>query len=219
MKSILPKIAVVISTGCAFVQLAHWPLGFTFFTQLSNLYAALIALAQLNRRFRYRLTVAKYTATVSVLITFLVYLTVLAPATPGGMLAAYAQDHFASMALHIVSPLLCLADFLLNDAPARPWKMGCLRLALIPPVVWLLLILILGRCGVRWHGMIAPYPFLNYAASTGWFGFAPEAADASSLGIGVFYVICAIIAIYLAVAALLLALAQARRLPARRKAR
>jgi len=207
MKYALPKLAVVISTGYAFFWLAHWPLGFTFFTQLSNLYAALIVLAQLTRRFQGRLTVAKYTAPVSVLITFLVYLTVLAPMTPGGLPAAYAQDHYASMALHIVSPLFCLADFLINDAPAHPLKRGCLDLALIPPVTWLLLILILGRCGVRWYGTVAPYPFLNYAAPAGWFGFQPETAGASSLGIGVFYAICALIAVYLAVARLLLTLA------------
>ena len=80
-------------------------------------------------------------------------------------------------------------------------------LALIPPVTWLLLILILGRCGVRWYGTVAPYPFLNYAAPAGWFGFQPETAGASSLGIGVFYAICALIAVYLAVARLLLTLA------------
>ena len=210
MISMLPKLAVVISTGYAFVQLAHWPLGFTFFTQLSNLYAALIVLAQLTPRFRNKLAAAKYTATVSVTITFLVYLTVLAPMTPGGMLAAYAEDHYASLALHIVSPLFCLADFLLNDAPARPWRRANLGLALIPPVAWLLMILVLGQCGVRWRDMVAPYPFLNYAAPTGWFGFAPETADTSSLGIGVFYAVCAMLVVCLAVSSLLLALARKR---------
>ena len=210
MTYLLPKLVVLISTGYACVQLMHWPLGFTFFTQLSNLYAALIVLAQLTRRFQHKLRVAKYTATVSVLMTFLVYLTVLAPMYPGGMLAAYAQDHCASLALHIVSPLFCTADFIINDASAHPWKKSCLGLALLPPFAWLVLILILGQFGVRWHGMAAPYPFLNYAAPAGWFGFMPETAGTSSLGIGVFYAICAMSAVCLAVASLLLALGRKR---------
>ena len=43
--------------------------------------------------------------------------------------------------------------------------------------------------GVSWHGMAAPYLFLNYWAPAGWFGFRPETAGWNSAGIGVAYVI------------------------------
>ena len=206
MKHRIPKILILMSTGYAFVMLAHWPLGFTFFTQLSNLFAALVALGQLTPRWQNRLTVAKYAATVSICVTFAVYLTVLAPISPGGILAAYAEDHWASLCLHVITPVCCTLDFMLNDAPTRHWRRRDALWALLPPVAWLLLILALGQLGLRWHGMAAPYPFLNYAGPAGWFGWMPETA-----GIGAFYAVLALLALFLLVSHLLLRLARACR--------
>ena len=208
------KILILLSTGYALIQMAHWPIGFTMFTQLSNLFAAAVAACQLARRNRggEGLATAKLAATASIALTFLVFLLVLAPMEPGGILAAYAQDHYASLCLHLLTPLLTLADFLVNDAPAHRWRRRQLAWVLAFPVGYFGFILILGACGFRWwRGMAAPYPFLNYEAPAGWFGFMPETASAGTLGIGVFYAILAMLALLLLVGAGLLAAAKKRR--------
>lgn len=209
MKKYVLKGIVLLSTGYAFVRLVHWPIGFTFFTQLSNLYVALVVLFQLVGKKNYSLW--KYTAVVSIIITFLVYLLVLAPRMPGGLPAAYRQDHYASLCLHIITPVTATADFLLHDVN-YPWRAKHIFCALLPPVCYLLFILALGQAGVRWGrwNMTAPYLFLNYSAPAGWFGFMPETADYTTLGIGVFYAIIVMIGVFILVAWLLLRAAEKR---------
>ena len=207
MKRALPKLLILLSTAYAVVQLVHWPIGFTYFTQLSNLYAAAVALAQLIAPSR-RLALWKYTAAVSIAITFLVYLLVLAPLMPGGLAAAYAQDHWASLCLHILNPVLCVGDFLVNDAPGYPWRARHAWLSLLFPLSWFAFMLILGRFGVRWHGMAAPYPFLNYLAPAGWFGWRPETMGEGTLGFGVAYALLALVAAVLTVGYALVKVAQ-----------
>ena len=102
----------------AYIGMWHWPIGFTFFTQLSNLYAAVAVLLQLIAG-PGRLKGFKYSAVVSILVTFVVYLLVLAPIYPGGILAAYRQDHDASLCMHVLVPMMMLADFCLNDRPVQ----------------------------------------------------------------------------------------------------
>ena len=60
-------------------MLAHWPIGMTYFTQLSNLFVAAVLLMQLLRPSARVLPGLKFSATVSIFVTFLVYLTVLGP--------------------------------------------------------------------------------------------------------------------------------------------
>ena len=209
----LLRLGILLSTGYAIVRMLHWPIGFTFFTLLSNIFTAMVVLCQLlDRKGTRRLALWKYMAAVSIFLTFLVYLLVLGPIMPGGILAAYRQDHYASLCLHLITPLLTIADFLRSDAD-YPWKKWHAWLGLVPPMVWLFFILLLGRLGVRWGqgNMTAPYPFLNYAAPAGWFGWMPETAGYTTLGIGVFYVILLMIPLVLLIAALLLSCAAAVR--------
>ena len=208
MKTRICKVVVLASTAYAMYRMAHWTIGFTFFTQLSNLFAAAVALLQLIPRLDRRLRLTKYAATVSIAITFLVYLLFLAPLVPGGIVAAYAQDHWASLCLHVVTPLSCVADFFISDASLRRWRGRDALWALLPPVLWLIGIRILGQCGLRWHGMAAPYPFLNYAAPAGWFGWMPETASASSPGFGVAYAVALLLVLFIAVGRALLAAAR-----------
>lgn len=207
-KSLVPKGVILLTTLYAMVRMWHWTIGFTYFTQLSNLFAALAVAVQLVQALRgherENTAAVKFAATVSIFVTFLVYLSVLGPMTPGGLIAAYRQDGWASLCLHLVTPLLTVADFCLNDAQ-RPWHFRHALFAALPPVIYFLFILLLGALGVRWYrGMAAPYPFLNYAAPCGWFGFMPETASATTLGIGVFYVMLALLALFLLAGALLL---------------
>ena len=172
----------------ATVCMLHWPIGFTFFTQLSNLFAAAVAAAQLKKSTPLLHTL-KYMAVLSLFITFLVYLTAIASLYPGGLVAAYLQDHGASFCMHLLNPALVITDFYLHDAK-QPYSRMHILLGLLPMLFYLAFLLILGRLGLWWHGgMAAPYPFLNYLAPAGWFGFRPETAGFTTFGIGVFYVI------------------------------
>ena len=207
----LPKILLLASTGYAVLNLLHWPLGFTFFTQLSNLYLAAVVLLQLLQAKLRALPALKFGALVSIFVTFFVYLTVLGPVMPGGLAAAYLQDHGASFCLHLLTPALAFWDFFWNDA-LYPYRKRHVLLALLPPLSYFLFILLLGQLGVRWRGdMTAPYPFLNYNSRAGWFGFLSEGSSVWQLQIGTFYTVLALLVLFCAVAGVQLLLAQRRR--------
>jgi hypothetical protein len=147
----------------------------------------------------------KFTAAVSIAVTFLVYLLILAPLMSGCLIDAYAQDHCASLFLHLITPLLTLADFIINDAPARRWRCSDALWATLPPIIWFGFILVLGTKGVRWHdGMAAPYMFLNYESPAGWFGWKPNTISMTSPGIGVFYVILLMTLIFIGIGLVLI---------------
>ena len=197
MKEKARKIILLLIVTYAMVRMWHWKIGFTYFTQLSNLYMALIVAVSLaTGRIR---PLWLYTGTVSIAATFLLFLTILGPAMPGGLLGAYAQDHYASLCLHLLAPLLSLRIFYAEGYGKRSWKKTDPLLALLPPLVYLGVILLLGRLGIRWAGghMTAPYLFLNYGAPAGWFGFRPDTAGFFSAGIGVFYCILLLLALFL----------------------
>lgn len=202
----LLKLLIIASVIYACVRLWHWKIGFTYFTQLSNIYTATAVLLQLL--FDRRATrLVKYTATVSILITGIVFGVVLAPMVPGGMLAAYRQDHYASLCLHFITPILTVFDFLWNDTTGT-WHKSDVWYGILPPTLYFVLILVLGAFGMTWHGMAAPYFFLNYRAPAGWFGYLPQTAGLDSSGIGVAYAVLGMIGAFLLAAWVLLWLAR-----------
>ncbi len=212
------KILILFSTAYAMFRMFHWALGFSYFTQLSNLFVAVVVLWQLIRPSS-KATLVKYTATVSIIFTFLVYLFVLAPMMPGGILAAYRQDHWASLCLHVITPILTVIDFLWVDCRecTLVWKKSHALLAVVPPLAYFVFILFLHGLGIDWMGMSAPYLFLNYAAPAGWFGFMPETSGPTTMGIGVFYVLVVMIGAFFLVGWLLILAAQKARKPSNRK--
>lgn len=197
LKYCILKLLILAVTLYAMLTMLHWPLGFTFFTQLSNLYAAAVAGAQLVKPRSARLAAVKFTAAVSVTVTFLVFLTVLAPLDPRGLVAAYTQDRCASLCMHFITPVLTVWDFLANDVEDLTPSRRLILLATLPPLLYYLMILLLSRCGLRWNGMTAPYLFLNDDAPAGWFGFMPETASYTTLGIGVFYAVLGMVGVFL----------------------
>ena len=214
---LLPKLLILASTAYAIVNLLHWPIGFSFFTQLSNLFLAAVVLLQLLLPRARLLSGLKFSAVVSIFVTFLVFLTVLGPVIPGGLPAAYAQDHGASFCLHLLNPALAFFDFFRNDA-LFPYARRHAALALVPPSAYFLLILALGRLGLRWRGgMLAPYPFLDYGSPAGWFGFVTDGAGPLPLQIGVFYAMLILLLLFYAVSFVLLFLARHRRAAAASK--
>ncbi len=187
------KTLLILTVAYAIIMMLHWPVGFTFFTQLSNIFAAVTVALQLfiakqTTKAARTLHLIKYMATLSIFITFIVYLTIIAPFDPSGFIGSYTQDHCASLCLHAIAPLLTLADFYLHDAK-EPYQKSAILWGLLPLLAYLAFILILGQAGFRWWNMAAPYSFLNYLAPAGWFGFCPETMDSHTIGIGVFYVI------------------------------
>ena len=186
---------IVLCVVYAMVMMWHWTIGFTFFTQLSNLFVGIVVALQLAMP-EHPFLRLKYMATVSILVTFLIYLSVLAPLGAGGFLASYLSDHGASLCMHLLVPGLTVADFLLHDRGDRLEDRD-VALSILPPLVWFLLILLLGQSGVSWFGMSAPYLFLNYSAPAGWFGFMPETAGRTTLGIGVAYALAVLILLIL----------------------
>ena len=58
--------------------------------------------------------------------------------------------------------------------------------------------------------MKAPYNFLNYGAKAGWFGFAPDTFNATTLGVGVAYLLVIFTLIFIGVGQLFLTLKDIR---------
>ena len=219
IRRVLLKIMILVSVGYAMVCMWHWKIGLTYFTEASNLFVAAAVLVQLPAG-RGRAAQAssgrppgfpeilKYTAVVSVTAAGLAFLFALAPQEPDGFLAAYRQDHYASLCLHVITPVLSVADFLMNDA-GWAWSYRHAVWAPVPAVVYFVWILIMGASGFRWYeGMAAPYGFLNYKAPVGWFGFEPGTVDRTTFGIGVFYAVLVLLVIFLLLGAAIVAAAR-----------
>lgn len=99
------------------------------------------------------LNVARASATTYIIIVGLVYATLLAPlGAAGGVPVAWANT-----ALHIITPLYALADWILFSDRAR---IGFNRLwiVLLYPLVWVVVVLVRGAT----DGWV-PYPFLHPA--------------------------------------------------------
>lgn len=196
---------------------------FTYFTNLSNLWVDIILFVFLildavllvskgkkNGKKNW-LYLIKYVLTTSVMLTFLVYLLLLAPLMPGGILRAYLSNQGGSLCLHFITPLLAIIDFILFDYGYQSKPVHALY-ASVPPLLYAVFVIIAGQAGVRWFGtMMAPYNFLNYGAPTGWFGFDLSQMGLESMGIGVFYMIILVFFIFVGVGRLFLLASSHRR--------
>ena len=120
----------------------------------------------------------KFMATISITLTFLVYMLLLAPTNSQGFIGAYLNNGAGSLCVHFITPVLAIIDFLLFSEHYRPDEKH-VYYSVVPPLVYVGYVIVLGHVfHIRWYGdMLAPYNFLNYGAPTGWFGF-----DLSLLG-------------------------------------
>ena len=174
-------------------------LSFTYFTILSNIFVIIILGILLfkkeDAKISDSLNIIKFLATISITITFLVFMFILAPTMPGGIINAYIGGYCGSFCLHFLTPLLTIIDFFLYDKEFTLKKKHAVY-AIIPPLGYFGYVLILSLLGVRWGNMSAPYNFINFAAPTGWFGFDLSIMGFESLGIGVFYMVILLIIIF-----------------------
>ncbi len=129
---------------------------------------------------------------------------ILAPTSDAGFFKSYMGHHYGSLCLHMITPVLALLDFILFDYNYKSTGIHSVY-AVIPPLGYVGLIIILASTGMRWsHGMSAPYNFLNFGAEVGWFGFDLSTMNSSSLGIGVAYMIIVLVLIFIAIGRLFL---------------
>lgn len=156
--------------------------------------------------------VFKFMMTISIAVTFTLYLCFLAPTNKLGFVGAYMNNGCSSLCVHAVTPLLAIADFVLFDYRFRSTNAHLLA-STIPPLTYVAYADLLGAfAGVRWgdHAMRAPYNFLNYDAPAGWFGFAPHTFNATTLGVGVAYLLVVFTLIFIGVGKIFLVLKDAR---------
>lgn len=206
-KPLILKFLILCTAIYAILMMLHWPIGFTFFTQLSNVYLLLVVLLQTadsmsgksHPAYTQFLLKLKFSACISIFVTFFVFMLAIAPLEEGGILNAYLEDHGASFCMHFLNPILAFLDYFQNDVRNSEEEPGLLY-GILPPILYLIFIYGIGLLGVRWNfaqSMTAPYPFLNYAAPAGWFGFRPDTISSSTLGIGVFYCIVLLTGLFL----------------------
>ena len=196
---IIIKLVALLSSIYGIIRTYFGPLSFSYFTTLSNVFISIMLFIFLvndicslvtkkERKLNNTLYIVKFLATISITLTFFVFLTILAPTIDGGIINAYLGNGAGSLFVHFVTPVLAIVDFLFFDSDYESKKSHSLY-AIVPPLAYVLFVVCASSLGVRWGTMAAPYNFLNFKAPTGWFGFDLSLLGWETLGIGVFYMI------------------------------
>ena len=212
--SIIIKIIAIVSSIYGIIRTSYSLLTYTYFTTLSNIFIDVVLLIFLISDIYYLvnkkelevkngLYITKFLATISITLTFFVFMTILAPTIEGGFINAYIMYGCGSLCLHFITPLLAIIDFLFLTKGYKSKKSHALY-AIIPPLLYVLFVVIASSLGLRWGTMGAPYNFLNFKAPTGWFGFDLSIMGFESLGIGVFYMIVLLTIIFVFIGLLFL---------------
>lgn len=196
--AIIKLTAIAVSVYGMCMSFQGW-ISLTYFTNLSNIFMDLVLFGFMVhdiKKFKKggKMSppangwyVVKFMATISITLTFLIYLTLLAPTNPAGFLNAYLQNGAGSFCVHFLGPILSILDFILFDFYYES-SHAHIFFAMLPPYVYMGFIVALAENGIRWNEtMWAPYNFMNYGASTGWLGFDISQMGRTTLGIGVAY--------------------------------
>lgn len=208
---IIIKTVAVIASIYGIIRTQSGIMTFTYFTNLSNVAidAILLVFLVLDMKALTEkgpvksksnvLYIIKFMLTISITLTFLVYLFLLAPTNEGGILHSYFANYAGSFCVHFVTPVLAIIDFFAFDYEYKSNNLHALY-ATVPPLVYVCYVVIAGYSGIRWYGnMYAPYNFLNFGAPTGWFGFDLSKLSSESLGIGVAYMILILLVIFIGI--------------------
>ncbi|NLC94112.1 MAG: hypothetical protein GX676_00275 [Bacilli bacterium] len=163
----LTGIYATVSTGTFMISFKS----FLYYTIQSNL--AIVLITSIFWYFHYLLykkginkinnqwLLAKFSLTVAITVTFLVFFILLAPTLPKSYLLSY--DNFS---VHLIVPLLAIIDFFLFDYQLNLSKFKPL-VGLLMPIYYLVFALVLSLFSVDFHGQKVPYFFLNYE-ELGW---------------------------------------------------
>lgn len=134
---------------------------FSYFTNLSNLFAAFVLLlSAFSRPPSSALGVVRYASAVNMAVVGIVFVVLLRNVDLGALLP------WVNFVLHYVMPVAVVLDFLLQP-PGSRLKGKYLALALVFPAAYLAYALIRGAA-LGWY----PYPFLNPANVDGYSGVA-----------------------------------------------
>lgn len=212
--SIIFKAISLIASVYGLVFTIDSIMSFTFFTTLSNvaldvvlaLFIVLdVILLVKGKDYKSNwMYILKFLMTLSITLTCLVYMIILGPTSEDGLIGAYLHNYAGSLGVHLIGPVFAIADFLVFDKGFVAKKVYAIY-AVIPPLCYVAFVYILAALGVRWYGtMTAPYNFLNYDVPTGWFGWDLSQMGFESLGIGVAYMIVALLLIFIGIGLLYL---------------
>lgn len=167
-----------------------------FFTTQSNVWIAAVCLVGivfmlLKKPLQKWMFTVKLVFTVSITLTGVVYCTMLAPFLPN----AFA---FGSTLLHVVVPIVSVADFFVYDCQVTYKKWEC-TVVTVPPFYYLIFAGI--GYALKWDfgygGQTYPYFFLNWGSPAGAFGFSDQ-----SPYIGVVYYVLILLVFVVGVGAL-----------------
>lgn len=211
--SVLIKIIALIASIYGMLQSLDGWFFLTFFTNLSNIFIDIMLFIFIIydlKKAKYipqGMYLIKFMATISITLTFFVYMLLLAPTNNYGFIGAYLNNGAGSLYVHFITPVLSIIDFLLYSESYIPSEKH-VYYSVVPPLVYVGFIIVLGQVfHIRWYGdMLAPYNFLNYGASTGWFGFNLSLLSSKTLGIGTFYMIIILLIIFIGLGTLFLKL-------------
>lgn len=211
--SVLIKIIALIASIYGMLQSLDGWLFLTFFTNLSNIFIDIMLFIFIIydlKKAKYipqGMYLIKFMATISITLTFFVYMLLLAPTNNYGFIGAYLNNGAGSLCVHFITPVLSIIDFFLYSESYIPSEKH-VYYSVIPPLVYVGFIIVLGQVfHIRWYGdMLAPYNFLNYGASTGWFSFNLSLLSSKTLGIGTFYMIIILLIIFIGLGTLFLKL-------------
>lgn len=155
---------------------SHWHKRLLYFTNQSNIWigitcliVAILSIVSIRKRhnaMKNWVYVLKYIFTVSITITGLIFCVLLAP---------FAGDYnawtLASILVHVVVPVLSIADYFINDEQL-PLKKWYITLPTIPPLIYFIFSTILSAMRVDFgRGDNYPYFFMNFYSEVGLFGF------------------------------------------------
>jgi hypothetical protein len=150
---------------------SHDPVNFfSYFTNLSNLCAALVLLASAFNELKSRtpaLDVMRFLSVVNMTVVGVVFSVLLRNEDLGGLLP------WINIVLHYVMPCAVVIDWLLSP-PAATFKSRHLLLAFAFPAAYLIYVVIRGAAS-GWY----PYPFLNPINVGGYAGVAAYSAGIS----------------------------------------
>ena len=213
--SMVLKVVAIISSIYGMSKSFSGMMFFTYFTNLSNIFIDIILFIfliynillwkQKEIKIKQMMYIIKFMATISITLTFFVYMLLLAPTHETGFINAYFDHGAGSLCVHFINPVLAIIDFLVFDYHYKADNKH-VYYAIVPPLVYVGYILILGQLfQIRWNEtMLAPYNFLNYGSKTGWLGFDLSLLSSTTLGIGCFYMIVILVFIFIGLGTLFL---------------
>lgn len=157
---------------------SNWYRRLLYFTAQSNiwigttcLFLSIATLYHFNEKWVKLLYILKYIFTVSITITGLVFCTLLAPFAPKN----YHLWVLSGYLTHIVTPILAIWDFFIDDYPLLI-KRRHVVYSVIPPLGYFAITMIFSLFKVDFgRGEFYPYYFLNFRSPAGLFGFSSQA--------------------------------------------